>query len=73
MTRDVELTFGALAENIHGQLAKQNLALPMTAQPFQKLADAVTLLTIQGVLTGAECHRARVRLLRKVAKIAKPL
>ena len=57
-----QIQFGALARPIEEQLADQKLCLPHVER-FQRVADAISLLCVQGLLTDAEITRARKRLI----------
>ena len=62
--RQLEVSFGALAPRLHDQvdLEAGDLALE------QRLADAVVLCAVQGVLTEAEKSRAFARLFKRIRK-----
>lgn len=64
----MELTFGALVPKLKEQLDDQNLVDPMVSQ-HQKIADAITLLAVAEILTDAEKHKARGRLVKRMSKI----
>ena len=60
------VTFGAMADPIHKQLS-----LPKTAcVHVQKMADALTLLSVGGVLSDTAVHGGRKRLMKRLAVIA---
>ena len=69
MSDKLNLRFGALAESLDAQLAEQGLQyrFRVDADLHQRLADAITLLAIQGTLSSSEVGRARKRLLKQVA------
>ena len=60
------IAFGALApplaEQLGDRLQPQRIAL------WQRCADAITLLSVHGLLTDAERTRARVRLIKAISK-----
>lgn len=59
---NLTIRFGPLTEPLHRQLdvAPSRMAL------FQKIADALTILSLDAYLTDGETHRARKRLIRKI-------
>ena len=61
---EIEVRFGALSDPIHKQLDVP----PSTVEHEQKLADAITLCHIAGVLTDAETDKARRRLFKRLQK-----
>lgn len=64
------VVFGAMAAPLWQQL---KCSLPKAAF-FQQQADAITLLAIHRILTEAEVHRARARLMKAIGKmLAHPL
>ena len=63
----MEIRFGSFADPLHKQLD-----VPPSALEFeQKMADGLTLCIIHGVVTDAEGHKARKRLVKKVEKTLK--
>jgi hypothetical protein len=61
--------FSPLAEPIKKQLKEQRIKLhPAKIDYFQKVANAITLLTVHGLLTEAETKRARSRLLAEIGE-----
>lgn len=58
------VTFGATAEPLHRQLRVLRRRLLLS----QRLADAITLLSVHGLLTEGETHQARKRLVAQIAK-----
>ena len=58
------IAFGALApplaEQLGDRLQPQRIAL------WQRCADAITLLAVHGLLTGAERAKARTRLIKAI-------
>lgn len=61
--------FGAMAPPLTKQL--KGLVWHHKARSFQKMADAIVLLSVHGYLTEAERHRARKRLLHAISQSAK--
>jgi glycyl-tRNA synthetase alpha subunit len=57
--------FGAMTSSIEEQLSEQNLAIPHVER-YQKMADAITLLSVRGLLSQAERKRARQRLVKLI-------
>ena len=56
----MEIRFGALSDPLHKQLE----VLPSIIELEQKLADAIVLCNIHGVLTDTETHKARKRIIK---------
>lgn len=70
-SRQFNLTFGAMAEQITRQLVRQGWILPVESrQRIQDLADAITRLAIHGLLSEPEVKRARQRLVKEVSRLA---
>ena len=67
------LCLSALADDLEVQLQKQGLTLGDQAQLLQRHADAITLLRIHEVITGAESDRARERLFKRIRRTVQPL
>lgn len=64
-----DLSFGATSPTLGEQLREYGLKIdPMALSRFQKIADGITLASIHGILTMAETHRARRRLVKAIAK-----
>lgn len=63
MSDRLELQMGALAPQIHEQLKRPKQEM----KRHQACADAITRLLIHGILSSAEGHRARQRLVKKIA------
>ncbi len=59
------LSFGALAPPLIEQVPE---LAALDALKFQQDADAITRLAVRGLLTEAEVHRARQRLVTRIAK-----
>lgn len=66
----VELHFGALCTPIKTQLDQQGLkyAVPRDASKWQKIADAITMLAIHGLLSDGAVHACRQKLINKISK-----
>lgn len=74
--RNIHIEFGALCPPIEEQLRSQGLRLDM--QPLERLklrqdAEEVTRLLVRCILTEAEAHKARRRIMQIIKKQAKPL
>jgi hypothetical protein len=68
MTDTLSLDFGALADPIQKQLNSQGFALSeKDAQRYQKIADAITLLFIQGIIPEGTTHKLEHKLIRNIA------
>jgi len=66
-----EMVFGALAPSILNQLIDQGLSIEKReGARLQKIADAITLLCIHGILSDSEKHRARMRLMKQISRLA---
>lgn len=57
--------FGALAPSLADQLKADDRQSEILA-PYQKDADAITRLSVRGLLSEAEIYRARTRLVQKI-------
>jgi len=62
----IGITFGATAPSLQAQLREQNIARFAGLNILQRTADALTMASVQGVLTDTETRRARKRLLEKI-------
>lgn len=69
----MKIVFGAMAADLSSQLAEQGLQVRDTSSLYQRMADAITLLAVQGILTQADAQRARRRLLNRLAQVAIPI
>lgn len=58
------IVFGALAPKLHKQLNVPERSL----RYFQQCADGIVALAIGGLLSRAEVHRARQRLVKRLAR-----
>lgn len=68
--KEFSITFGALSPTIVKQLANQGLKIKSGyARRIQRLADAITLLAVSGVLSDTEKVRARRRLMGKIRAV----
>lgn len=63
----LSLSFGAMSEKLSTQL-KNTKVKKGELKEFDRLADAVTLLKIQTVITEAEAHKARKRIVARIQK-----
>jgi len=67
-----QIQFGAISPAIKTQIKSQGLTAPNNEiARWQRLADAITLLKIQGIITGPQTIAARHRLIRKMDKFIK--
>ena len=62
--RHIEVAFGALAPRLHDQVGLEAGDLAIE----QRMADAVVLCAVQGVLTQAEKNRAFKRIFKRIQK-----
>jgi hypothetical protein len=63
------LHFGALCEPLAMQLAQQgHVVTKKNGRILQEFADSITVLSLHGMLSEAETHRARQRFLNRIAK-----
>ncbi len=75
-TRNLRIQLGALCPPIDEQLWDQGLRLDMdtTARALlQRDTHEVTRLLVRGILTEAEAHKARKRIMQIIKKQARPL
>lgn len=67
--RDLTLRFGALAPTLKVQLSSAGFRIEHDpVEWWQRLADAVMLLSCQDMLSDAETRRARKRLLKRIVR-----
>lgn len=67
--RDLMLRFGAVAPPLRVQLTDAGFRLGAEPCEFwQRLADAVTLLSCHELLTDSEAKRARKRLMKRIVR-----
>jgi hypothetical protein len=64
---NLPLSFGAMSEKLSVQLKKTKVKKDELKE-FDRLADAVTLLKIQSVITETEAHKARKRIVARIQK-----
>lgn len=65
----VAIHFGALCEPVAKQLAEQgHVVTKKNGRILQEFADWITMLSLHGMLSEAETHRARQRLLKRIVK-----
>jgi hypothetical protein len=62
----IHIIFGALAPPLCEQLGVE----AKNVKILQGHADAITRLSVVGLMTGAEVHRARTRLIKMLARVA---
>lgn len=63
------LRFGALCPPIIEQITEQGLGISARlVAHYQKDVDAIIRLTVRGVITDGEAHRAKTRLMKRIAK-----
>ena len=60
----MEIRFGAMSPQLHEQID----ASPDEVELEQKLADAIVLCNIHGVVTDSETHKARKRIVKMLEK-----
>jgi hypothetical protein len=72
LTITLSLHFGATASPLKEQLKKMTGATwaADALDHFQKDADAVTRLFVRNLITDAQAHRARQKLVNKITKAA---
>lgn len=61
----MRILFGALAAPLWQQVKLP----PQKLRDIQRMADSITLLAIHGALSEAEAHRARKRIVKKIAAL----
>lgn len=72
-TPPFQIQFGAISPAIKTQIKSQGLTAQVSdIAQWQRLADAITLLKIQGMITGPQTIAARRRLIRRMDKYLKP-
>ena len=65
----IALSFGVLSKPLAEQLAAQGHAIPKkNGKILQRFADAISLLSVHGMLSDAEKDRVRNRLLKRIVK-----
>jgi len=70
----VSIEFGALCDPITEQLKKQGIAVPeKDAERFQKLADAITYLHLNRIITGSVRDNAHQKLMKEIVKVLEGL
>lgn len=57
------IVYGALADQLHDQLRVDKGVL----KTEQRIADSITLLKVQGMLTDSQTHSARKKLTSRIA------
>ncbi len=75
-TIKLHVQFGALCPSIDEQLRNQGLRLdiqPLARHMLQRDANEVTRLLVRCILTEAEAHKARRRIMQIIKKQARPL
>ena len=74
MTENYGIQFGALCDSINKQLSNQGLTSSIkNLRLWQKYADAITLLSVQGLLATGQVHQARKRLMSRIMKEVKKI
>ena len=66
MIQKIEIHFGALAPKIRKQLHEQGIIYPIGRDWWQQHANHITSLLISGIITDADAHRARKRIMRRI-------
>lgn len=69
---ELSIAFGALSDPLEQQLQKQGLTLGMSAPKFERAADSIVFLRIHGYLTDSAADSARKKLIKDIARTAKP-
>lgn len=66
--KKVGIHFGCLVPDLAKQFAEQGVQAKSERGLMvqQRMADAICLLSVQGVLTSGEVHRARTQLMKKI-------
>ena len=67
MSKVFEVCFGALSPPMHEQLAQYGLRAK-TVEIIQEDANAITRLSVRGILTWSEADRARKRLMKEITR-----
>ena len=65
---ELQVRFGAMSPQLHEQLSEYGL----TAEDLeleQRLADAIVICDLHGILTTVEAHKARNRLMKKLTRL----
>ena len=67
----LHIVFGAMCPSIQEQLVRHGIRKSKKMiQPIQMDADAIVRLNIRGILPDSSAMKARIRLLRKLIKVA---
>ena len=73
MKKSFGLSLGALSDDIEVQLTRQGLTLGDSDALFQRMANEITHLRINEIITGGESDRAQQRLLKRMSCCVRPL
>ncbi|HEY4492547.1 MAG TPA: hypothetical protein VJ521_04280 [Acidobacteriota bacterium] len=68
---DLALKFGAMVESLAIQISRAGMVVrdEEALARFQKDVDALTRLSVRGMLPGSVVHNARRRLMKRITKI----
>lgn len=68
------INFGALCDSLSKQLSDQGLTSSIkNLKQWQKYADAITLLSVAGLIAIGQAHQARKRLMTRIMKEVKKI
>lgn len=70
---ELSLRFGAVSPPIEQQLNEAGYTLGMSAPKYERAADSIVYLRVQGYLTMSACDAARKKLMKDIAKEAREL
>ena len=63
----LRISFGAMAESIATQVFACGLEIDhRQSKALQSQADALVALRVSGILTESECHKANIRLMKRI-------
>jgi len=69
MTESITLVFGALVKPIGEQLSAQSVELaPEKIERFEKMAHAITMLYLNGMIPESARDNARKKLMKQISK-----
>jgi hypothetical protein len=69
MEGKIGIYFGAISKPIIEQLIEQGVTMiPSKINLMQEMADSLTLLYLQQIITNTEVHKARRRLMKRIKK-----
>lgn len=74
MTRNISLSFGALADPLVEQLNRQGLTLSeKDGKLIEDLNQAVIMTHLHGLFPDSACHKAHQKLMKKIMEMVIPL